>query len=294
MNSRDSSRILETDSSVSILDIPCSIREKATGAEDGKGTTHGTFSDPVDAVFADYNFIIPGILCDFLAKTEKRFVYRLSEDKVFRVVRREDSEVVCSMDVFDFWKDDLDTICNDVVFVVNREKYRRQTRTKQNNEYRAAIEQGVKYHRKPDMYIEKTSELHRIQIRDGINFIFLSKPQDLLDEMRFIAGHLSCRKTHVPRTKVFGADQKTEHLQHLLQSIPGIGRSVARSLSLYFKSIKEIHRFVREDTDESMKELRIWDEGEQHSRPLGESQSNRIKAVFGDRTCLHNTRSPTE
>ncbi|KAK0039178.1 vesicular transport protein [Biomphalaria pfeifferi] len=268
------SSILETDSSISLLEMPWSVSVDRPALTESQNV----LPDFVDPLFLDCSFLVPEALRSIVEKmSEKRFVYRFSEDSAFRMIRG--SECVYAMDVLDFEKEESADMLSSVVLVVNRSRYRNSAKTKQNSEYRAALEEGRRYLRACDGYAERMNMLYRLQILRGTNFIFVDRSQDLLDAMKMILKHLSSKREHTPKTRMFGALQKTEHLQNLLQSIPGIGKNVAKCLSMHFKTIKELHAFLKKDNG-AMKEFRIWSEDERHFRLLGERQCRKIRAVF--------------
>lgn len=268
---------VETDSSISILEMPwlMPINTYTTQTE-----ARDVFPDFVDPLFLDYCFIIPDALRAMVERmSTRRFVYRVGEDRVFKIVMHKTNEVVCSLDVLDFEEDKFDESNANVALVVNRNKYRNYVRVQQNSEYRTAMEQGTKYCRGVDAYSERNNELYKAQVRRGMNFIFINDPQDLVDGIKAILKHLSSRRVYIPKTKVFTTAQKVEHLQNFLQSIPGIGKCAAKSLSSHFGSIKELYHSIKHKGD-SMLELKIWDEEGMHCRPLGKKQYSKIKAAF--------------
>lgn len=276
--------ILETDSSISILEMPWSVKidRLEVGTQAGP---QDVFPDFIDPLFLDCYFVVPAMLRSIVEKMdERKFVYRHGEGRTFKVTRCRSNECVYAMDVLDFGEEVPENQSTSVVLVINRSSCRSAVRVKQDCEYRAAMGEGRRYSRASDAYVERMNVLYRLQIQNGMNFIFVEKPQDLLDAMKAVLKHLSSKREYIPKTKTFGVQRRTEHLQNLLQSIPGIGKSVASCLSVQFKTIKELHAFLRKD-DGSMREFRVWSEDNRHFRILGEKQCRKIRAAFlGRRT----------
>ncbi|KAG5858621.1 hypothetical protein KMI_13g19130 [Encephalitozoon hellem] len=280
-NENPSGNILDTDSSITILDIPCSISNGTQPKAPSKEVCWSLFPECIDPVFADHYFVFPQALEEFVGRIkDKRFVYKFSEGKDLKVVRCKDHETVYALDVLDFEKDEAGACNNNTSLVVNRNRYRSAVKAREDKEYRKALEEGKRYVRGKSSYEIKSEKIYLEQIKNGRNFVFVDDPQDLPGELKAIIKHLHSRSIHVPKTKTFSVEQKTDHLQNVLQNIPGIGKNAARSLSLHFKSISQLHSFLKGESSGLLKELRVWDIDGKHSRPLGEKQSNRIRNAF--------------
>ncbi|KMV65767.1 hypothetical protein M970_070380 [Encephalitozoon cuniculi EcunIII-L] len=280
---RPGGNILDTDSSITILDIPCSISNAARLRTSSEEVQQNTFPESIDPAFADYYFVFPQGLESFVSRIKnKRFVYRFSKDKTLEIVRCRDHRSMCTLDVVDFEKDEVEMCENSISLVLNRSRCRSSSKAEEDKEYRRALEEGRKYVRRESRYESRIEKMHLAQITGSRNFIFVDDPQSLPGELKAVVKHLDSKGIHIPKTKTFSPEQKTEHLQHVLQSITGIGKNVARSLSLHFRNISRLHSFLENDSDGLLKEFKIWDSDGKHSRPLGEKQSNRIKSAFGD------------
>ncbi|AFN83288.1 putative vesicular transport protein [Encephalitozoon romaleae SJ-2008] len=276
-----SGNILDTDSSITILDIPCSISNTIQPKTSSEVALQSSFPESIDPAFADYYFVFPQTLESFVGRIkDKRFVYRFSENKALEIVRCKDHETVYALDVFDLEKDDIGACNNSISLVVNRSKYRSSVKAKEDREYRKALSEGRRYIRGRSPYESKIEAIHLEQITNSRNFVFADDPQDLPGELKAIIKHLHSKRVHVPKTKAFSVEQKTDHLQNVLQNIPGIGKDAARSLSLHFKSISRLYSFLKGENNGQLSELKVWDSDGKHSRPLGEKQSDKIRNAF--------------
>lgn len=278
---KPSGNILDTDSSITILDIPCSISNTIQPKTFSEVTPQSSFPESIDPAFTDYYFVFPQALESFVSRIkDKRFVYKFSEGKALEIVRCKDHETVYALDVFDLEKDEIEVYNNSISLVVNRNKYRSSVRAREDKEYRKALSEGRRYMRERSPYENKIEAIYLEQIMNGRNFVFVDDPQDLPGEMKAIIKHLHSKRVHVPKTKTFSVDQKAGHLQNVLQNIPGIGKDAARSLSHHFKSINRLYSFLKGENNGLLRELKVWDSDGKHSRPLGEKQSDKIRNAF--------------
>lgn len=275
--------VADTDSSVSLLELPPSI-SGISGARAGTsepGRIDSCFPESIDPVFVDHYLVFPQALSETVCRMRDRgFVYKMSEERELRIVRCKDHETVYCLGVIDLEKDEIGASSRGVSVVMNRSRLRALSTAKENKEYRHALSEGKRYVRRSSGYESKVREMHLAQIRSGRNFIFVESPEDLHRELKAIMGHLHSKKTRAPRTKTFSTAQRTDHLQSVLQSIPGVGRGAARSLSTHFKSIRGLYLFLRSDGSEALKEFKVWDEDGKHCRRLGERQHDRIRNAF--------------
>ncbi|ADM11801.1 putative vesicular transport protein [Encephalitozoon intestinalis ATCC 50506] len=279
-NERSSGNVPDTDSSITILDIPLSI-SNAPQLKASSETQQNSFPKNLDSAFANHYFVFPQTLERFVNKIkDRKFVYKFSADQSLEIVECNNHKTVYSLGVIDLEKDGIEACGRNISFVVNRNKYRSSVKAREDKEYRKALEEGKKYVRKKNEYEKKMEEIYLTQIKNGRNFVFIDDPEDLPRELKAIVRHLYSESVHVPKTKTFSSNQKIEHLQNVLQNIPGIGINAARSLSLHFQSISNLHSFLKGDNSGLLKEFKVWDSDGKNSRPLGEKQSDKIRNIF--------------
>ncbi|TBU18413.1 hypothetical protein CWI42_080340 [Ordospora colligata] len=271
---------MDTDSSISILDIPsvigtCMNDDKKQSDMTMNGNASGDFTWP------EHYFVFCGLLIGFVDRTEEvKLRYSITHERVMKVIRCDDETEECVVGVVEFESDSFESSIYKMSIVINRNKCRVKCKAKEDREYREALKNGTRYVRQSSVYSEQMRKLYHSQITNGQNYIFVDGSYDMTDALRGIMSHLSSKKTYVPKTKSFGMAQKTMHLQNLLQHIPGIGKNASRCISKQYKSITGLLSFIKRDHGNKLKELQVWDEENKNFRLLGEKQSINIRNAF--------------
>ncbi|KAH9411915.1 hypothetical protein HK407_02g03600 [Ordospora pajunii] len=271
---------MDTDSSISILDIPSGI---GICMNDGRKHSNMVMNENAsgDFLWPGHYFVFCGLLVEYVDRIEDvKLKYNITHERVMKVIRCDDGTEECVFGVVNFEDDSFESSMHKMSIVINRNKCKVKCKAREDREYKTALKNGARYIRQDSMYSQQMKKLYHSQIVNGYNYIFVDESCDVADALRGIMSYLSSKKTYVPRTKSFGVTQKTMHLQNLLESISGIGRNASRCISKEYKSISGLVAFMKKDHGNRLKELRVWDEENKNFRLLGEKQSTNIRNAF--------------